>query len=121
MNDGGTCVQSHGCTTIILCFWNLTLLVRVCFAEIGYRLALEQEKKMKSMDDEARSVPQTYDIDVVSALMRSQRPDLYTIPTHAPGPPGKLPLTSQMLREWSSGDLFGLTQNVGMGWTRPEC
>nr|WP_277988727.1 YjhG/YagF family D-xylonate dehydratase [Ktedonosporobacter rubrisoli] len=25
-------------------------------------------------------------------------------------------MTPQMLREWSSGDLFGLTQNVGMGW-----
>ncbi len=54
--------------------------------------------------------------DVLSALMHSQRADLYEIPTHAPGPQGKLPLTPQMLREWSSGDLFGLTQNVGMGW-----
>ena len=54
--------------------------------------------------------------DVLSALMHSQRTDLYAIPTHAPGPQGKLPLTPQMLREWSSGDLFGLTQNVGMGW-----
>lgn len=71
---------------------------------------------MKSMDDEVRSTPQTPDIDIVSSLMHSHRQDLYTIPTHAPGPPGKLPLTSQMLREWSSGDLFGLTQSVGMGW-----
>ncbi len=54
--------------------------------------------------------------DVLSALMNSSRTDLYAIPTHAPGPQGKLPLTPQMLREWSSGDLFGLTQNVGMGW-----
>jgi putative YjhG/YagF family dehydratase len=54
--------------------------------------------------------------DVLSTLMHSQRTDLYVIPTHAPGPQGKLPLTPQMLREWSSGDLFGLTQNVGMGW-----
>ncbi len=54
--------------------------------------------------------------NVLSALMHSSRTDLYAIPTHAPGPQGKLPLTPQMLREWSSGDLFGLTQNVGMGW-----
>jgi xylonate dehydratase len=32
------------------------------------------------------------------------------------GPQGALPLTDQMLRDWSSGDLFGLTQNAGMGW-----
>src|SRR5262245_17908163 len=33
------------------------------------------------------------------------------------GPSGQLPLTPQMLRESPSGDLFGLTQNVGMGWS----
>jgi len=33
------------------------------------------------------------------------------------GPSGRLPVTPQMLRESPSGDLFGLTQNVGMGWT----
>jgi putative YjhG/YagF family dehydratase len=32
------------------------------------------------------------------------------------GPAGKLPLTADMLREAPSGDLFGLTQDVGMGW-----
>src|SRR3989442_5935177 len=33
------------------------------------------------------------------------------------GPAGKLPLTSDMLREEPNGNLFGLTQNVGMGWS----
>lgn len=32
------------------------------------------------------------------------------------GPSGRLPLTPEMLRNAPSGDLFGLTQNVGMGW-----
>ena len=32
------------------------------------------------------------------------------------GPAGRLPLTEQMLIEEPSGNLFGLTQNVGMGW-----
>lgn len=36
--------------------------------------------------------------------------------TRAPGPGGRLPLTETMLRDWPSGDLFGLTQNAGMGW-----
>ncbi len=29
---------------------------------------------------------------------------------------GRLDLTDEMLRNWPSGDLFGLTQNAGMGW-----
>jgi len=33
------------------------------------------------------------------------------------GPPGQLPLTADMLRDEPSGNLFGLTQNVGMGWS----
>ncbi|MEP6618193.1 MAG: YjhG/YagF family D-xylonate dehydratase [bacterium] len=33
------------------------------------------------------------------------------------GPDGALPFTPEMLRESPSGDLFGLTQNVGMGWS----
>jgi putative YjhG/YagF family dehydratase len=32
------------------------------------------------------------------------------------GPGGSLELTDAMLRQWPSGDLFGLTQNAGMGW-----
>jgi len=41
------------------------------------------------------------------------------IQTHARGPQGELPLSDEMLRTWSSGDLFGLTQSAGMGW-KPE-
>ena len=33
------------------------------------------------------------------------------------GPAGRLPLTADQLREEPSGNLFGLTQNVGMGWS----
>ena len=33
------------------------------------------------------------------------------------GPAGRLPLTPDMLREEPSGNLFGLTQDVGMGWS----
>mgnify|MGYP005848456401 CR=1 FL=1 len=42
--------------------------------------------------------------------------DLYAVRTHAAGPPGKLPLDEEYLRTASSGDLFGLTQDAGMGW-----
>jgi xylonate dehydratase len=47
-------------------------------------------------------------------------PAVYQMRTHAAGPAGSLPLTDTMLREWSSGDLFGLTQNAGMGWNPAE-
>src|SRR3954470_500378 len=45
---------------------------------------------------------------------------LRSVRTLAAGPAGSLPLTEQMLRNWSSGDLFGLTQDVGMGWAPAE-
>jgi xylonate dehydratase len=35
------------------------------------------------------------------------------------GPDGRLPLTAEMLSNEPSGNIFGLTQNAGMGW-RPE-
>jgi putative YjhG/YagF family dehydratase len=44
-------------------------------------------------------------------------PGLFDVLTHAPGPSGSLPLTEDMLRELPSGDLFGWTQNAGMGWS----
>jgi xylonate dehydratase len=38
------------------------------------------------------------------------------VKTHAPGPSGTLPLTPAMLLHQPSGNLFGLSQNSGMGW-----
>lgn len=40
--------------------------------------------------------------------------------TSAPGPRGALPLTEDLLLDAPSGDLFGWTQNVGMGWDPAE-
>ena len=42
---------------------------------------------------------------------------IYTLRTTAPGPAGSLPLDADRLRRMSSGDLFGWTQNAGMGWS----
>ena len=47
-------------------------------------------------------------------------PILFEIATRAPGPGGSLPLTDEMLRDWPSGHLFGMTQNAGMGWSPRE-
>ncbi len=38
----------------------------------------------------------------------------------ADGPRGRLPLTEEMLLQEPSGNLFGLTQNAGMGWAPEE-
>src|SRR5881394_3007222 len=43
-------------------------------------------------------------------------PELFDVATHAPGPSGSLPFTETMLRNRPSGDLFGWSQNAGMGW-----
>ena len=43
-------------------------------------------------------------------------PEAYVVRSNAPGPEGALPLTPEMLLDSPSGDLFGMTQNVGMGW-----
>ena len=42
------------------------------------------------------------------------------IRSHAAGPSGSLPLEPEMLLRSPSGDLFGLTQNAGMGWDPRE-
>jgi putative YjhG/YagF family dehydratase len=42
--------------------------------------------------------------------------ELFRVATHARGPAGVLPITAEMLRNSPSGNLFGLTQNAGMGW-----
>jgi xylonate dehydratase len=54
----------------------------------------------------------------LSELLESD-PAVLDVRTSAPGPTGSLPLSDDMLRHWSSGDLFGLSQNAGMGW-KPE-
>lgn len=52
-------------------------------------------------------------IDWIEAENRAD----YKVQSAAAGPIGKLPLTEEMLEQWPSGDLFGLSQNAGMGWT----
>jgi putative YjhG/YagF family dehydratase len=47
-------------------------------------------------------------------------PDIYELKTCAPGPAGSLPFTEEMLLKSPSGDLFGLSQNAGMGWNPSE-
>ena len=55
-----------------------------------------------------------------ATLLEPTDTDVYHLHTHGPGPQGSLPLTAEMLRESPSGDIFGMTQDVGMGWNPAE-
>ena len=55
-----------------------------------------------------------------AAFVESPDASILGVQTKAEGPAGSIPLTDAMLRDWPSGDLFGLTQNAGMGWTPSE-
>lgn len=63
------------------------------------------------------STPQ---LPTLAELLNPSHKAVYTLQTQGDGPRGSLPLTDEMLRTWSSGDLFGLTQNAGMGWPPQE-
>ncbi len=49
-------------------------------------------------------------------LFDSSDSSLFNIATHGHGPVGRMPFTESMLLDAPSGDLFGMTQNAGMGW-----
>ncbi|MBX9791986.1 MAG: YjhG/YagF family D-xylonate dehydratase [Pirellulales bacterium] len=52
----------------------------------------------------------------LSELLGDLSPDTSAIATRAAGPAGSLPLTPELLATSPSGDLFGMSQNAGMGW-----
>jgi putative YjhG/YagF family dehydratase len=49
-------------------------------------------------------------------ILDSRDEDIYNITTDAIGPQGHLPLTEKLLVDAPSGDIFGMSQNAGMGW-----
>ena len=53
-------------------------------------------------------------------IVASDDSTIYKLQTSASGPQGSLPLTEEMLLNWASGDVFALSQNVGMGWSPAE-
>jgi xylonate dehydratase len=50
-------------------------------------------------------------------ILDSRSDAIYELRTTAAGPSGQLPLAPEQLRRMSSGELFGWTQNAGMGWS----
>ncbi|HKD59518.1 MAG TPA: YjhG/YagF family D-xylonate dehydratase [Terracidiphilus sp.] len=49
-------------------------------------------------------------------MLETEGADLPDVTTHVAGPEGVLPLSAEMLLKEPSGNLFGLSQNAGMGW-----
>ncbi|MCP4194036.1 MAG: YjhG/YagF family D-xylonate dehydratase [Planctomycetaceae bacterium] len=56
----------------------------------------------------------------MNEILESGDRQIFQVRTSADGPTGSLPLTDEMLRNWPSGHLFGMTQNAGMGWSPRE-
>ena len=61
-------------------------------------------------------MPRPYETIAPESILDSGAEGLFDVRSKVPGPPGSLPLTAEMLLERPSGDLFGWTQNAGMGW-----
>ena len=52
----------------------------------------------------------------LQAILDSGDSSIFNVASTAKGPAGSLPISPEMLLERPSGDLFGWTQNAGMGW-----
>jgi xylonate dehydratase len=52
----------------------------------------------------------------LDSVLETKGAGLNDVSTHAAGPAGVLPLSAEMLLNEPSGNLFGLSQNAGMGW-----
>jgi len=52
----------------------------------------------------------------LDSILDSGDDSLFNAAVRGPGPKGALPLTGELLRTRPSGDLFGWTQDAGMGW-----
>ena len=59
-------------------------------------------------------------LESFETLVETGSESVYRIESNAPGPPGQLPLSAEMLLERPSGDVFGWSMNAGMGWMPSE-
>lgn len=69
-----------------------------------------------------RPVPREHDTANVAAddVYGVQDPALWQVFARTEGPKGSLPLTPEILVEEPSGNVFGFSQNAGMGWNPAE-
>ena len=58
--------------------------------------------------------------DLLAEHLTASDPSLYDVATKSPGPEGSMPFTETQLLTAPSGDLFGWSLDVGMGWKPSE-
>ncbi len=71
---------------------------------------------LRPFPDPRRLLPSGSMQATLPRILDSGDPSLYDVASKAAGPAGRLPITPEMLLERPSGDLFGWSQNAGMGW-----
>jgi xylonate dehydratase len=59
-------------------------------------------------------------VPTLDSVLDSQDETLFAVTASQPGPAGELPLAPDDLLDRPSGDLFGWSQDVGMGWAPAE-
>jgi hypothetical protein len=59
-------------------------------------------------------------MSVREEILSGTNQSIYHVQSKTAGPVGHLPLTEEMLLNRPSGDIFGLSQNAGMGWEPKE-
>src|SRR6266540_1012788 len=69
--------------------------------------------RIRRSDQPQHSTP---DPPMPTNILAPADPAAYEFITTTKGPAGQLPLNADLLRHAPSGDLFGWSQNVGMGW-----
>src|SRR5450432_1102915 len=59
-------------------------------------------------------------VPTLDSVLDSRDETLFAVTASQPGPAGQLPLAPDDLLDRPSGDLFGWSQDVGMGWAPAE-
>jgi putative YjhG/YagF family dehydratase len=80
----------------------------------------DREKRFSSSSAPASAPKPQCALTAAGDALDGSDPSIYEIKTSAPGASGSLPLTEDFLLNRPSGDLFGLSQNAGMGWNPSE-
>ena len=57
-------------------------------------------------------------VNLDTTYLEVEDESIFNIQTHSTGPSGTIELTDDILKHAPSGNLFGLSQNTGMGWNK---
>jgi putative YjhG/YagF family dehydratase len=89
-------------------------------------VSIARDLRWQGMPSTSRGVARTEDsivatrVSIAFEQIVGSEASVLDVVTAGAGPRGRLPLTPELLLERPSGDIFGLTQNAGMGWDARE-